>query len=112
MIKTLVSIKQLKSENYPSDFVVVVEQNKDTDRIRRNYEYAKVLYDELNYTRSLEVILPLTKLMLEDKVLQFNINLLAGRILNEYRDNREAIKNITLEVFFSCNCLMFMFDTL
>lgn len=59
---------------------------------RKDYEIAKVLYEEGSYPRAFKKILPLTELNSIDKNLQIEINFLAGKILLKNNASKKALK--------------------
>jgi two-component system NarL family sensor kinase len=100
MIKRIISIAiffiitNIKAESIDSAFMALnsihFQQVEQID-IQRKYELAKILYEEEEYSKAFEKILPLTELNIEDRELFVKINFLAGMILSKNNANDRSL---------------------
>ena len=70
---------------YINDF----QQIKEVSINQRDYELAKIFFEEGKYSNALKKILPLAGRKFQDKTLELKVNLLAGRVLERLGDPRE-----------------------
>ncbi|WP_299617450.1 ATP-binding protein [uncultured Tenacibaculum sp.] len=70
-----------------------IQKVQDSTSIRV-YEYANILYEQENYTKSLEKILPLANKDLGNKILEAKVSLLIGKLLLEDLANKSSFNTI------------------
>ncbi|TCP28455.1 hypothetical protein EV195_101633 [Tenacibaculum skagerrakense] len=76
---------QIKAECYNSAFAIKLSQEQEykASENQRNYELAKIYFEEEKYSAALKKILELTNQEFKDKLLELKVNLLAGEIFRK-----------------------------
>lgn len=81
----------VKAEFFNSAFTATSGIQETIDNTnKKKYELAKILFEDKQYGESLKILLKLVDVNFKDKFLEAKVNLLIGRLLNNYIDNREA----------------------
>lgn len=81
-----------KAECFNSAFRIYessIYQSQDISINQRDYELAKIYFEEGKYTNALNKVQPLAARKFKDKVLELKVNILAGRVLEKLGDARE-----------------------
>ncbi|AUC16133.1 hypothetical protein BTO06_13625 [Tenacibaculum sp. SZ-18] len=83
---------RFKAECFNSAFRVYksdIYQSQEISVNQRDYELAKIYFEEGKYSNALKKVLPLAEREFMDKVLELKVNILAGRVLERLGDARE-----------------------
>ncbi|WP_299834569.1 tetratricopeptide repeat-containing sensor histidine kinase [uncultured Tenacibaculum sp.] len=84
---------KLKAESAHSAFGHYNIQQKDSI-YQKKYEIAKILYEDDEYVKALRLLLPIADTEIKDTFLGIKINVLTGKVLNEFNDKREVFFDI------------------
>jgi signal transduction histidine kinase len=81
----------VKAESSNSVFTVYNQFTKDSITYSK-YDYAKILYEQDDYSKALKKILPLIEQDINDPELEIKINLLAGKIFRKAKSYDNSLK--------------------
>ncbi len=84
---------KLEAESAHSAFNRYRLQQSDSTYVKK-YGVAKILYNQGEYVKALRLLLPLTNVNLKDEFLEVKINMLTGKVLNEFNDKSEVFSDI------------------